>query len=271
MISSASIDVKLSASPYHEKRKQENGGFDYLHGKSTYSAGYIHSKEPDYTAEHQLLLGQPGHVRRPDHADARLPARLGPDLPRHQDPRRRDRERPDLPPARRSPRLFALAQPDPDAQRDPQASTTSCSPTRATSPTPTARSATCPRARARASRSPTRSTRTPAPATPPRSQLKYYLPWHAAVTGHYRFFRDTWGIVAATRSSSTTRSRRHSTGSSTARCATTSRTRRLLQRPVPARRLPELHGARPRAGRLHSLHGRRGRVLSSSTSRAHRG
>jgi hypothetical protein len=50
MISSASIDVKLSASPYHETRKQENLGVDYLHGKSTYSAGYIHSKEPDYTA-----------------------------------------------------------------------------------------------------------------------------------------------------------------------------------------------------------------------------
>jgi hypothetical protein len=48
LISSASIDVKLSASPYHEKRKQETFGFDYLHGKSTYSAGIIHSKEPDY-------------------------------------------------------------------------------------------------------------------------------------------------------------------------------------------------------------------------------
>ena len=51
MISSASIDVKLSASPYHEVRKQENAGFDYLHGKTTYSAGYIHSREPDYIAD----------------------------------------------------------------------------------------------------------------------------------------------------------------------------------------------------------------------------
>ncbi|MBV8342646.1 MAG: DUF3570 domain-containing protein [Gammaproteobacteria bacterium] len=51
MISSASIDVKLSASPYHETRKQENAGFDYLHGKTTYSAGYIHSREPDYIAD----------------------------------------------------------------------------------------------------------------------------------------------------------------------------------------------------------------------------
>jgi hypothetical protein len=50
MISSASIDVKLSASPYKENRKQEGFSVDYLHGKSTYTAGYIHSKEPDYTS-----------------------------------------------------------------------------------------------------------------------------------------------------------------------------------------------------------------------------
>jgi hypothetical protein len=50
MISSASIDVKLSASPYHETRRQESVGADYLHGKSTYSAGFITSKEPDYKA-----------------------------------------------------------------------------------------------------------------------------------------------------------------------------------------------------------------------------
>src|SRR4030088_2193806 len=38
MISSASIDVQLSASPYHEKRTQKSVGAQYLHGKSTYSA-----------------------------------------------------------------------------------------------------------------------------------------------------------------------------------------------------------------------------------------
>jgi uncharacterized protein DUF3570 len=51
MISSASIDVKLSASPYHEIRKQNSVGADYLHGKTTYSVGYIHSREPDYKAD----------------------------------------------------------------------------------------------------------------------------------------------------------------------------------------------------------------------------
>jgi len=51
MISSASIDVQLSASPYHETRKQKSLSVDYLHGKSTYSAGIINSKEPDYKSD----------------------------------------------------------------------------------------------------------------------------------------------------------------------------------------------------------------------------
>ena len=50
LISSASIDVKLSASPYKETRKQKSLGVEYLHGKSTYSAGFINSVEPDYKA-----------------------------------------------------------------------------------------------------------------------------------------------------------------------------------------------------------------------------
>lgn len=50
LISSASVDVKLAASPYKETRKQKSIGFQYLHGKSTYSAGFINSVEPDYKA-----------------------------------------------------------------------------------------------------------------------------------------------------------------------------------------------------------------------------
>src|SRR3954467_12184920 len=51
MISSASIDVKLSASKYKEERKQEGFSTEYLHGKTTYSAGIIHSNEGDYVAD----------------------------------------------------------------------------------------------------------------------------------------------------------------------------------------------------------------------------
>jgi Protein of unknown function (DUF3570) len=49
-ISSASIDVLLSASPYKETRTQHSVSLDYQHGKTTYSVGYIHSREPDYIA-----------------------------------------------------------------------------------------------------------------------------------------------------------------------------------------------------------------------------
>jgi hypothetical protein len=51
MISSASIDVLLTASPYKEKRTQQTGSVEYQHGKTTYSATYIHSREPDYIAD----------------------------------------------------------------------------------------------------------------------------------------------------------------------------------------------------------------------------
>src|SRR6202022_1491834 len=49
-ITSASIDVKLSASEYKEQRTQHGGGFQYLHGKPTYSAGIINSSERDSQA-----------------------------------------------------------------------------------------------------------------------------------------------------------------------------------------------------------------------------
>lgn len=51
MVSSASIDVLSTASKYSEKRTQTSLGVDYLRGKSTYSVGFIRSKETDYLAD----------------------------------------------------------------------------------------------------------------------------------------------------------------------------------------------------------------------------
>ena len=51
MISSASVDVVTQASPYTETRTQNSLSLDALHGKSTYNAGYIYSREPDYKAQ----------------------------------------------------------------------------------------------------------------------------------------------------------------------------------------------------------------------------
>jgi hypothetical protein len=50
-VTSASIDVKLSASQYKEQRTQKSAGLEFLHGKSTYAAGVIDSRESDYIAD----------------------------------------------------------------------------------------------------------------------------------------------------------------------------------------------------------------------------
>jgi hypothetical protein len=54
-ISSASIDVVTQASPYKETRKQYSLSADVLHGKTTYSSGYINSTENDYASKTAYL------------------------------------------------------------------------------------------------------------------------------------------------------------------------------------------------------------------------
>jgi hypothetical protein len=51
LISSASIDVVTQASAYKERRVQNNFGVDYLHNNTLYSIGYISSIEPDYNSK----------------------------------------------------------------------------------------------------------------------------------------------------------------------------------------------------------------------------
>lgn len=50
MVSSASIDVVTTASPYREERRQYGTGLTYLRGRVTYSADFSNSRENDYTA-----------------------------------------------------------------------------------------------------------------------------------------------------------------------------------------------------------------------------
>ncbi len=49
-VSSASIDVVSTASPYSEQRTQGNISFGYLHDKTTFNMGYTNSTESDYKA-----------------------------------------------------------------------------------------------------------------------------------------------------------------------------------------------------------------------------
>jgi hypothetical protein len=50
MVSSASIDVITTASPYSEERKQYSLGMDYLHANTTMSLGFTNSTESDFDA-----------------------------------------------------------------------------------------------------------------------------------------------------------------------------------------------------------------------------
>ena len=50
-VSGASVDAISGASEYKERRTQHSVSADYLHGKTTYSGGYISSKENDYDAK----------------------------------------------------------------------------------------------------------------------------------------------------------------------------------------------------------------------------
>lgn len=51
MVSSASIDVVTTASPYSEERRQYSLGMDYLHNNTTLSFGYTGSTESDFDAK----------------------------------------------------------------------------------------------------------------------------------------------------------------------------------------------------------------------------
>ena len=51
MVSSASIDVITTASPYTEEREQWSLGMDYLRGNTTMRVNYVSSDESDYDAE----------------------------------------------------------------------------------------------------------------------------------------------------------------------------------------------------------------------------
>ncbi len=220
MISSASIDVKLSASPYHEKRKQESVGVDYLHGKTTYSAGYIHSREPDYIADttfysvSQDMFGDlttltMGYRRAWDnmYRDIKTPeGQIINDPTFHQQANHRGYSLSLSQILTRNTILgvnYELLT-DQGYLANPYRKIRYLSPgagegfTLADQMYP--------------------NTRTSNAAS---VQLKYYLPYRAAITGQYRFYSDTWGIKAHTAELDYTHPWRR--WSSTAACVSTSR------------------------------------------------
>jgi hypothetical protein len=191
MISSASIDVVSQASPYKEKRVQQNFGVDYLHNNTLYSAGYISSIEPDYnskTAFFNVSQSLFGDLTTINFGYTQGSDVVGKTIKGVVQPFRADADRKNYAVGlsqvlTRNLLLGFNFEVDSSSGylHSPYRSVRYLDPTvlRGYSYEP--------------ERYP--DTRTSNAAS---VQLKYYLPIHAALDGSYRFFGDTWGIRAST-------------------------------------------------------------------------
>jgi Protein of unknown function (DUF3570) len=197
LISSASIDVKLSASPYHETRKQEGGSVDYLHGKTIYTAGYIHSREPDYAANtmyfavSQTMFGDLttvsfGYRRGWDNVfrDVKVNGVIQNDPAFHQTADHRAYTVSISQILTRN----AILDFNFEGITDQGYLASPYRKVRYLDPTAAGKGFTL-------ADQVYPNTRT---STASSVQFKYYLPWHAAFTGQYRFYNDTWGITGNT-------------------------------------------------------------------------
>jgi hypothetical protein len=188
MVSSASIDVVTTASPYTEERNQASLGFDVLNGKTQYTVSVAGSDESDYTAKtasfdiSQDMFG--------DLTNVSLGFSRGWD-----EVRKRDDDEFEEPVDRRSYRLSLTqivtpklmmglayeAITDEGFLNNPYRSVRYLDPG---SPAGYAYQAEAyPR------------TRTSSAAS---LNARYFLPYRAALSAEYRWFTDTWGIAANT-------------------------------------------------------------------------
>ncbi len=192
MISSASVDVLSTASPYRETRQQGSVGADYLHGNTTYSLGYIQSHEPDYRARtgyFSICQSMFGDLTTVSFGYTRGWDRVGEDL--HQnglvtttwlgDADRRSWQLGVSQVLTRNLLLglnFEATESDGYLQ-NPYRSARYLNPS----------------GLVQTEAQVTPNTRTGSAGS---LQLKYYLPWRAALDGSYRLYHDTWGILAHT-------------------------------------------------------------------------
>ena len=187
MISGASIDVVTQASAYKEHRKQDSLSVDVLHGKSTYTAGYIGSKENDYhakTAFASVSQEMFGDLTTVSFGFTRGWDKVGERGTTRNDALERRNWQVGLSQILTRNMLLGLNFETSESEgllNNPYRQVRYQSPQEAL------------RYAYEKERYP--HTRT---GNAGSGQLKYYLPWHAALAGSYRIYRDTWGITAHT-------------------------------------------------------------------------
>ena len=188
MVSSASIDVVTTASPYSEEREQVSLGMDYLRGNTTMSVSVTNSEESDFTAKsYSFSVSQDMFG---DMTTLTLAYSLGDDEVRRSDDdtfvRDADRQFYSIGLTQIVTRNLIMGLnvetiTDEGYLNNPYRTVRYLDPT---SPVgysyepelyPNTRTSTAVGIRAR-----------------------YYLPYRAAIQGEYRFFTDTWGIISHT-------------------------------------------------------------------------
>lgn len=188
-VSSASIDVVTQASPYKEHRLQQNAGLQYLHGNTLYSFGFINSNEPDYkskTAYFNVSQSMFGDLTTINFGytqgwDVVGKVDKGVVQPFRADANRRNYSVGLSQVLSRNLLLGVNFETDESDGylHSPYRSVRYLDPTVARG----------------YSYEPERYPETHT-GNAVSAQLKYYLPYHAAVDGRYRFYTDTWGILA---------------------------------------------------------------------------
>ncbi len=188
MISSASIDVVTTASPYTEEREQVSLGMDYLRGNTTMSVSVTNSEESDFTAKsYSFSVSQDMFG---DLTTLTLAYSLGDDEIRRSDDdtfvRNADRQFYSIGLTQIVTRNLIMGLKvetitDEGFLNNPYRTVRYLDPTNPVGYSyepelyPNTRTSTAVGIRAR-----------------------YYLPYRAAVQGEYRFFTDTWGIISHT-------------------------------------------------------------------------
>ena len=193
-VSGASVDVLSNASVIKDERKQKSGTVEYVHDKTTYSLSYINSVERDYISNtthfslSQDMFGDLttltlGFSRTRDQvgenngtADNPVVAWLG-----HADTRSYDAGLSQILTKNLIAGLNLEVITDAGYLANPYRSIRFLDPTN-------------PKGYSLASQI-YPDTRT---STAIQGQAKYYLPYRAAVTGSYRYFHDTWGVIGNT-------------------------------------------------------------------------
>ena len=187
MISGASIDVITQASPYKERREQKSLSVDILRGKSTYSAGYITSRENDYkanTAFASVSQDMFGDLTTVSFGFTRGWDKVGAVGSTLNAPLERRNWQLGISQVLTRNMLLGLNFETSESEgmlNNPYRQVRFLSPIEASG--------------YGYQKEQYPHTRT---GNAGSAQMKYYLKWHAALDGSYRYYTDTWGIVAHT-------------------------------------------------------------------------